>query len=66
LGGEASKSKAINMHKKFVIVGAGISGLSLASVLPYNSYLILEKEKEVGGLCKTIKKEGFIWGQFKA
>jgi len=47
--------------KKFVIIGAGISGLSFASVLPYKSYLILEKEKEVGGLCKTIKKEGFIW-----
>jgi protoporphyrinogen oxidase len=44
---------------KYLIVGAGISGLSFASQT--SDYLIIEKDSEVGGLCKTIKRNGYIW-----
>lgn len=44
---------------KYLIIGAGISGLSVAART--NDYLVIEKECEVGGLCKTIKRNGYIW-----
>lgn len=45
---------------KYLIIGAGISGLTFANYIKDN-YLILEKESEVGGYCRTIKKGDFIW-----
>jgi protoporphyrinogen oxidase len=43
-----------------LIVGAGITGLSYAAYTT-NDYIIIEKDKEVGGYCKTIKQDGFVW-----
>ena len=44
---------------KYVIIGAGVSGLStayeLSKVFP-SEILVLEKDEIVGGLCKTISK----------
>ena len=48
-------------HVSYLIVGAGISGLAFANFIPSDDYLILEREPEVGGWCKTIRKDGFIW-----
>lgn len=48
-------------HVKYLIVGGGISGLSFATFINDDDYLIIEKETEVGGYCRTINKEGFIW-----
>jgi len=45
---------------KNLIIGAGISGLTLAHYLK-KDYLILEKEKEVGGYCRTIKNPKYVW-----
>lgn len=45
---------------KYLIIGAGLSGLTLANFLKQN-YLIVEKDNSVGGYCKTIKKGDFIW-----
>ena len=45
---------------KYLIIGAGITGLSFARKAK-EDYLILEKEKTIGGYCRTIKKNGFIW-----
>ena len=45
---------------KYLIIGAGISGLTYANYVDDN-YLIVEKEIEVGGYCRTIKKDGFVW-----
>lgn len=45
---------------KYLIIGAGISGLTLANYIK-DDYLILEKENEVGGYCRTIRKGDFIW-----
>jgi protoporphyrinogen oxidase len=43
-----------------VIIGAGVSGLSYASFTG-NDYLILEAEDEIGGYCRTVKQDGFVW-----
>ncbi len=43
-----------------VIIGAGISGLSYAAATP-NDYLVVEADGEIGGYCKTIYQDGFIW-----
>ena len=45
---------------KYLIIGAGISGLTFANYIK-DDYIILEKEAEVGGYCRTIKKKDFIW-----
>ncbi len=47
------------MQVKHLIVGAGISGLTFANYC--DDYLILEKEPQVGGYCRTIKQNGFVW-----
>jgi len=44
-----------------IIIGAGVSGLSYAGFIPHDDYLILEKEPEIGGYCRTIKRDGFVW-----
>ncbi len=48
------------MKTKYLIIGGGISGLTLANYLKHD-YLIVEKEKEVGGYCRTIKRKNYIW-----
>lgn len=45
---------------KNLIIGAGISGLTYANYAN-GDYLIVEKEKEVGGYCRTIKRNGYVW-----
>ena len=45
---------------KYLIIGAGISGLTFANYIKDN-YLIVEKESEVGGYCRTIKKGDYVW-----
>ena len=44
-----------------LIIGAGITGLSLASFLETDNYLIVDKDSEVGGYCKTTIRNGFVW-----
>jgi protoporphyrinogen oxidase len=45
-----------------LIVGGGITGLSVAAFLgPKADYLLLERENELGGYCRTVKREGFTW-----
>ena len=48
------------MKTKYLIIGAGISGLTFASYCKDN-YLIIEKESEVGGYCKTHYTKDYIW-----
>ncbi len=43
-----------------LIIGAGISGISYAN-FTNNDFLIIEKEHEPGGYCRTIKRNGFVW-----
>jgi protoporphyrinogen oxidase len=45
-----------------LIVGAGISGLATAAALgDGEDYLILEGDDQIGGYCKTIHRDGFVW-----
>ncbi len=44
-----------------IIVGAGVSGLSYANFTGSDSYLILEAADEIGGYCRTVKQDGFVW-----
>jgi protoporphyrinogen oxidase len=43
-----------------VILGGGLAGLSTAYHLK-RSFLLFEKEERVGGLCRSIKKDGFTF-----
>ena len=45
---------------KNLIIGAGISGLTFANYCG-DDYIIVEKENEVGGYCKTFKREDYVW-----
>ncbi len=44
-----------------LIVGAGLAGLSAAYHLRGMPYKILEREREVGGLCRSYVKDGFTF-----
>ena len=44
-----------------LIVGAGLAGLSTAYHLRGIPYKILEREREVGGLCRSYVKDGFTF-----
>ncbi len=45
-----------------LIVGAGISGLATAASIGKGAKLvILERDSEPGGYCKTVKQDGFVW-----
>ena len=48
------------IHVKYLIVGAGISGLCAALSLGPDA-VILEKEQEPGGYCRSIRQDGFLW-----
>src|SRR6187549_62143 len=48
-------------HTDYLIVGAGVSGLAAAAELQGQPYVVLEADAEIGGYCKTIKRDGFVW-----
>lgn len=46
---------------RFLVIGAGVSGLSFANWVDSDDYLILEADAELGGYCKTVRQDGFVW-----
>ncbi len=48
-----------------LVVGAGISGLATIAFASPSvrdaGYLVLERDAEIGGYCKTVKQDGFVW-----
>src|SRR5262245_51921295 len=47
-----------------LVIGAGVTGLAAAAALGArgdDDYLVVEADAEIGGYCKTIKKDGFVW-----
>ena len=54
---------------EFLVVGAGISGLSFANAIRSErrargrdaEVLVIEKDSSPGGYCKTIRQDGFVW-----
>ncbi|MGM0557453.1 MAG: protoporphyrinogen/coproporphyrinogen oxidase [Myxococcota bacterium] len=49
------------MKTKYLVIGAGMSGLAFANFIDSDDYLVLEQDSEVGGWCKTVKQDGFVW-----
>ncbi len=45
---------------KYLIIGAGISGLTFANYCK-GDYVLVEKDSRVGGYCKTTKRNGYVW-----
>lgn len=45
---------------KYLIIGAGVSGLTAANYLK-KDYLLIEKENEPGGYCRTIHRGDYVW-----
>lgn len=43
-----------------LIIGAGMTGLCYA-MFSGKDYMILEKENEIGGYCRTTKRNGYVW-----
>lgn len=46
---------------RFLIIGAGVTGLSFAGELKDRNYLICEAAGEIGGYCRTVRRDGFVW-----
>lgn len=53
----------MNEHKKVVIIGAGISGLTIGNILAKRGLkvTIIEKESDIGGLARSVKYDGFTY-----
>lgn len=49
------------MKHRALIVGAGITGLAFANFFEDDDILVLERDDEIGGWCKTEKRDGFVW-----
>jgi len=48
---------------KYLVIGAGITGVTIARLLQQrgeDNFIILESEKEAGGLCKTVEVNGHV------
>ena len=46
---------------KYLIIGAGISGLTFAYEKRKENYLIVEKDSVCGGLCQSFYNSGYVW-----
>jgi protoporphyrinogen oxidase len=47
---------------RFLVIGAGISGLAFADRVGLGEdVLVLEADEQIGGYCKTVVKDGFVW-----
>lgn len=45
-----------------LIIGAGVSGLATAAAIGKGGdLLVLERDAEIGGYCKTVVRDGFTW-----
>jgi len=48
-----------------LVIGAGVSGLGFANwwrqLRPDARVLVCEADREPGGYCKTITRDGFVW-----
>jgi protoporphyrinogen oxidase len=49
------------VQTRYLILGAGVSGLAFADWLRSADYLLVEAEDEIGGYCRTVKRDGFVW-----
>lgn len=50
-----------DLQTRFLIVGAGMTGLAFANFIDHDDFLVVEREDEIGGWCKTERRDGFVW-----
>lgn len=48
-------------HTKYLIIGAGITGLNFARNVKDSDYMIIEKNSTIGGLCRTHYSGEYVW-----
>lgn len=46
---------------KYLVLGGGVSGLMFANANKDEDLILVEKENELGGYCRTIYQDGFVW-----
>ena len=46
---------------KYLVLGAGVSGLYFSTQIKNEDYLIIEKDSSYGGYCKTFRCGEYIW-----
>jgi len=46
---------------KYLILGGGVTGLSFAGFLGSKDCVVLERDRSVGGYCRSTLKDGFVW-----
>src|SRR5262245_34555489 len=51
------------VETRFLVIGAGISGLSFVNWLApaLRDVIVCEGEEAIGGYCRTVVKDGFVW-----
>ncbi len=56
-------SSGIVSSSEFVVLGGGIAGLTIAREIARSgrSVTVVERGKEVGGLARTVRRDGFAW-----
>lgn len=45
----------------YLVIGGGMSGLAFADWVEGDDYLVVEALDELGGYCRTITQDGFVW-----
>ncbi|MBU5450126.1 NAD(P)/FAD-dependent oxidoreductase [Acetivibrio sp. MSJd-27] len=50
-----------HIKTKYLILGAGLTGLTFAAHKQEHEYILIEKEKTYGGYCGTHIKNDFVW-----
>ncbi len=49
------------LSTRYLIVGAGMTGLAFANFIDDDRFLIVERDDSIGGWCKTVHRSGFVW-----
>ncbi len=49
------------LQTRFLVVGAGMTGLGFANFIDDDDLLVVEREPDIGGWCKTVRRSGFVW-----
>jgi protoporphyrinogen oxidase len=44
-----------------LVVGGGVTGLAFAQALRTDDYLVCEASDDVGGYCRTVRRNGYVW-----
>ncbi len=50
-----------DLQTRFLVVGAGMTGLAFANFIDDDDLLVVERESQIGGWCKTVRRDGFVW-----